>query len=788
MKEEALLKKLRAAFRVEAEERLTSISSKLIELENTSDEGEQGSIIEVVYREAHSLKGAARAVELADIEVLCQSIEDIFADMKRKRIVVSPELFDALLDSVRFLENRANILEWDQPTSCQDELATLVRRLTSQAAAGEDSETRTKDPEADTGAIGLMRDKKTDAKGTERSLPTPLTKPARGDKPSPEAQPVVRTTTETVRMSTEKLSSLLCKAEELVSLKLVAGQHLSDLRDILRSFREWQKRQAGINADIRLLRNMVQRGKPANGTCFNLAPLANVLEFLDWNQDNMQALRRELRILTNAAAQNGYLLGRMVDDLLDSAKETTMLPFSTLLELLPRMVRDLARDLGKEVDLKIQGSEIQIDRRILEEMKDPFIHLLRNAVDHGLEKPEKREKQGKPRRGIVRFIVSQTEGDRVEVLVSDDGRGIDPDQIKDIAIGNELLTKGEAERLDEQEVLSLIFRSGVSTSPIVTQLSGRGLGLAIVQERIEKLNGLMAVETRIGMGSSFRIQLPVTLATYRGILVRVGDDLFILPSSHVERVASIPREDVQTIENRATIPLDGRAVSLVHLADSLELPRARNVEEGNGNITVAVLGSGERRIAFQISEVLSEQEVLAKDLGRQLRRVRNIAGATILGSGRVAPILNVRDLLESAAKASAQGSMAAVPEDETASRSKSILVVEDSITSRMLLKNILETAGYVVKTAFDGMDAYATLRIQDFDMIVTDIQMPRMDGFELTAKIRGDERLREKPVVLVTGLESREDRERGIDVGANAYIVKSSFDQANLLEVVMRLI
>jgi two-component system chemotaxis sensor kinase CheA len=323
---------------------------------------------------------------------------------------------------------------------------------------------------------------------------------------------------------------------------------------------------------------------------------------------------------------------------------------------------------------------------------------------------------------------------------------------------------------------------------MVTQISGRGLGLAIVQESVEKLGGLLSVDTEPNKGSSFRMQLPVTLATFRGILIKVADHLFIFPSTHVERILKIQREKVKTVENRATIPLNGRALSLLALADVLALPQKQEQIEGAEFLTAAVLGSGEKRIAFTIDELLGEQEVLVKGLGKQIKRIPNIAGATILGSGRVVPILNVFDLVKTPLERIDGFYNTQVSEQDEEANRKSILVAEDSITSRTLIKNILEAAGFKVKTAVDGQEAFTSLKTEEFDLVVSDVDMPRMNGFELTAKIRGNMRLEETPVVLLTGRESREDRERGIDVGADAYIVKSSFDQSNLVEVIQRLI
>jgi two-component system chemotaxis sensor kinase CheA len=438
--------------------------------------------------------------------------------------------------------------------------------------------------------------------------------------------------------------------------------------------------------------------------------------------------------------------------------------------------------------LVLQAGEVEIDKRILEEMKDPLIHLLRNCIDHGIEKPTEREQQGKPRRGMISIAISPGEGNTVEVVVADDGAGIDVMKVKAAAVKCGVLAQKVADKLSDQEAIALIFQSEVSTSPVVSPISGRGLGMAIVRERVEKLSGQISVGTQLQRGTTFRIRLPLTLATFRGILVQAAGRTFVVPTANVERVVRVKRDEIRTVGNRATITLAGRTMALLQLDQALGLPEKTRNGDGPRFLPALVLGGGERQLAFAVDAILNEQEVLFKSLGKQLSRVRNIAGATVLGSGQVVPILNVADLITSAGGNTVALARAAVADGEETSRRKSVLVAEDSITSRMLLKEILESAGYTVSTAIDGEDAFAVLRKTSVDLVVSDVEMPRMNGFDLTAKIRGDEKHAHVPVVLVTGLESQADRERGIDAGANAYVVKGSFDQSNLLETIRRLI
>jgi two-component system chemotaxis sensor kinase CheA len=375
----------------------------------------------------------------------------------------------------------------------------------------------------------------------------------------------------------------------------------------------------------------------------------------------------------------------------------------------------------------------------------------------------------------------------MELCVSDDGAGIDIAGLPEMAVKRGMVTCDEVERMGKDELLGIIFISGFSSRPMIDDISGRGLGLAIVREKVAKLGGTVTVTTDPRHGTIFRLLLPLTLATYRGIIVRVGEHPFIFPAPHVERVARVARSTIKSVENRATIELGGTVFSFVRLADLLELPRQEWKGKEPEFVQLLVLGNAGKRLAFGVDEVLGEEEILVKSLGPQLARIRNIAGATVLGTGKVVPILHPDDLLKSATRGATAMIGAILEKEDAETARKSVLIVEDSITARTLLKNILETAGYKTLSAVDGLDALALLRLEEIDLVVSDVDMPRMNGFDLTSRIRASREFTDLPVVLVTSLDSREDRERGIEAGANAYIVKSSFDQSNLLDVIKRL-
>ena len=457
----------------------------------------------------------------------------------------------------------------------------------------------------------------------------------------------------------------------------------------------------------------------------------------------------------------------------------------SVLGLFPPMVLDLAQELDKEVECLVYGADLEIDRKVLEAIKDPLIHLVRNAVDHGIEAREARLKAGKPSRGRVTVSVAAMEGNYVEIRVEDDGGGLNLALVKAAAVRARLLTVERAEQLTDEQVLELIYRSGFSTSPIITDLSGHGLGLAIVKERVEALGGRLDLESRPRVGMVIRMILPASITTFHGILIRAGGQPFLLPAEAVERAVRVAQDAIEHIEDREVIRWDGQPVSIVRLSHVLGLPEQDGHSDLAGTHSSVIVRVGNERAALIVEEVLGDREVLVKELRPPLVRVRNVAGAALLGTGQVVLILRAADLLQSLRTIQP---VFASPARDVKEEERTVLVVDDSITTRTMEKNLLEAAGYRVKIAVDGLDAWTVLKSEAVDLVLSDVDMPRMHGLDLTARIRADSKLAELPVILVTALESREDRERGIEVGANAYIIKSSFDQTNILEIIRRFI
>jgi two-component system chemotaxis sensor kinase CheA len=731
--EHDFLDALRATFRLEAAEHVQTIASGLLALEQSADPDARPRLVDAIFRAAHSLKGAARAVDLIAVETLCQSLEDTFATWRSQETAPSRDDLDrahAAVDAIRHALSAPTAAPPPSPV---------------QAGPG-----------------------------------------WRNESPPPAGDPSPAAPDESVRIAVSKLDAQLVNAEEMLVGKLMTAKHAEDVRDLGYRLETWRREFVSFDARARAMRPAVAavaRTHPHLNTELNA-----LLDFLDWNVDYLNALDARVAAISRGADRDTLAIGKLVDDLLESSKTLLLLPFGTVAAQLPTLVRNLCRDQGKQAELVISGEHIEIDKRILEEIKDPLIHLLRNCIDHGIEPPEQRQRAGKPARATITVAVTQGDGNKVQVLVKDDGAGLDLAQVRHSAIEHRVLPADEANAIDERAAARLIFASHVSTSTMVTRVSGRGLGLAIVREKVERLGGTVSVESERGAGTQFSMVLPSLLATFRGILIEAARQRFVVPLSHVERVIRVAPEQIGTIEGRPTVSLGAKAVAFTRLHDVLGLPAADGDVADSRTLTLMVLGSGDHRIAFAVDAVLDEQEVLVKPLQKPLSRVRNIAGATVLPSGQMAAILNVADLLTSARHAGVtMPALRSTVSDGQPTR-RSILVAEDSITSRMLMRTILESAGFKVTTAVDGLEAFALLRAHRFDLLVSDVDMPRLNGFELTARLRADARLASLPVILVTALETVEDRGRGIDVGADAYIGKSTFDQRDLLDTVRRLL
>jgi two-component system, chemotaxis family, sensor kinase CheA len=799
-KEDEFRLRLAAAFRAEAAEHVAAISSGLSSLDNSPLPENLQEIIETTYREMHTLKGAARSVNETEIESLCQSAESALSALRHSRISFSRPLADLIFLTLgrvnAIIEGKRGSTVQAAVTVTTHDLITALERV----ANGEQAPLPPANQMPSAPAVSLILSEQ-----MTEPIPTgprsPVASVSQPSNPSISGKPVsaapaaetrkVPELSGTIRVPASKMDAILRRAEELITQKESLAQNVRELQGIAALVGAANKEWIQFSTDSENLYSVADAPArsfaAAYGKTTNLSAGRKRAEFAEQNIRILKELDARVAAGLAAGRRELHTFNRQVNALLSEVREVMLVPASSVLMFLPLTVQEMAASRGKEAGLVIEGGDKLVDRRILEGMKDPLIHLARNAVDHGIEQPEERIRTGKPAKGKISVSLAEKGENRIEIAISDDGRGIDFDQVRAAAKKIGIADPGVLEQMDESGLIRLLFRSGLSTSPIITELSGRGLGLSIVEERVELFDGEIAVQTRPGKGTRVQITLPVRLATLRGVIVRAQDQLFIIPRVYVGQVLRVDEGKVQLVENCRTIRYREEIIPLVSLAAHLSLPRSPAQQPVERAKYASIITSGSTRIALEVDEIIQEQELSQKSLGPQLARVRNIAGAAIGRGGNLIPVLNIADIV----KAASHGGPARMdnePVPVVIPKIRKLLVVEDSITARTLLKNILEAAGYMVKTAVDGLDAWTILKTDPIDLVVSDVEMPRMNGFDLTTAIRHDRNLAELPVVLVTALASRGDRERGIDAGANAYIVKSSFDQSNLLDVLGRLV
>ena len=746
MNRESALRRLMETFVAELEEHVRSLNADLLLLEKAPQDAQRAECVVRIFRAAHSLKGAARSVSIAPIEGACHRMEEKLAAVRDGQLELSAELFAELFQIVDALDEAGRRLRAgaDLAGSAIEGLASPTAPATRTVAA----------------AVPRVRKEPTVLPAPAAApSPVPAAAPAPVAAPAPAAPPAPGATaadwaddTATVRITAQKLDDLLAWTGEL----LVARQRIADRPgDVAR-----------LHASLRSVRQdcaEAERAVPA------FARLTTTL----------REIEDDLARLGAAMTVDGRVLEQTALPLDEAVRRTRMLPFTDACQGLDRMVRDLARASRKQVELVVEGGDVELDRTVIERLRDPLRHIVRNAVDHGVESPDDRRRSGKPPVGRI-HLKATLRGAQVEVSVGDDGHGLDLEAIRAQARKADL-----PELADPDDVARMIFLPGLSTARIITDVSGRGVGLDVVKSQLESLHGSANVFSESGRGTEFLLTVPLTLTILRALLVKARGQTFALASNHVHRLARIRSADVKRVGGRDVVLLEGRLLPLATLASALELGGATGAEWAEGRPLVVVNAPGESRVAFAVDELVSEREVMIKNLGRRIRRARHFSGATILGSGEIALVLNTGDLVR---RALARPSSARLAEAAHATPRKRLIVADDSVTIRSIEKTILEAAGYDVAAAPDGEAAWRLLQERGADLLVSDVEMPRMDGFLLTRTVRRSERFHKLPIVLVTARETDADKARGIEAGADAYLVKSAFDQRSLLETIAQLL
>ena len=735
-------------FSLEAEAQVQVLSAGLLALERDPT---QADYLESCMRAAHSLKGAARIVGVNAGVSVAHVMEDCLVSAQERRLVLGAEHIDALLQGTDLLTRIATPGNSVGAPDIDAYVGLMGRLL---------------DPNAPQAPAVASPSVETPVEPLPIELPEVEPPPA--TEPAPKRKRVTEGGERVLRVTAERLNSLL----DLSSKSLVETQRLKPWLATMQRLKRQQ------STGLRALEELNVHLKDHALSLQAQEALGDARRLLAETQQLLAQKTAELDEFAWQASQRAQVL-------YDTALACRMRPFADVLSGQARMVRDLGRSLGKQVRLEIEGEKTQVDRDVLEKLEAPLTHLLRNAVDHGIESPEQRMLAGKPAEGLIRLRASHQAGLLVLEL-ADDGAGVDLERVRRSIVERGLSPEQTAASLSEEELLTFLFLPGFSLRDKVTEVSGRGVGLDAVQHMVRQLRGAVVLEQTAGEGSRFHLEVPLTLSVVRSLVVEVGDEAYAFPLAHIERMCDLAPEDIVQVEGRQHFWHEGRHIGLVAASQLLNRPAT----QGSGQtLKVVVIRERETIYGVAVERFIGERTLVVLPLDERLGKVQDISAGALLDDGSVVLIVDVEDLLRSVDKLLDTGRLERIArQNQAQAPRKRILVVDDSLTVRELQRKLLLNRGYDVAVAVDGMDGWNALRSEDFDLLITDIDMPRMDGIELVSLLRRDNRLQSLPVMVVSYKDREEDRRRGLDAGADYYLAKASFHDDALLDAVVELI
>lgn len=733
-------------FRAELSSQSQALTTGLLALER---DPVSAAHLEACMRAAHSLKGAARIIDLTPAVRVAHEMEECLVAAQRGTLRLNHAHIDALFKGIDLLTALASEHGPDE-AEAERRIDLLMHALQRASAPGDANSLLRSDAEAAPARID--REATTPSPGEPAPLP--------GDGPG----------SRMVRVTAESLNRLLGLAGE----SLMASRRLRPFNDGLLRLRR-------VHAELVRSVDALQAAMPA-ATSDPRALLA--LDAVQLKLQESQAiLGQRLDELDAVDRQATDLASRLYDETLASR----MRPFEDGVRHFSRTVRDIGRALGKRLRLDIVGGATSIDRDILEQLDAPLGHLLRNAIDHGLEDPQEREAAGKAAEGIIRIEARHHAG-LLQIIVADDGRGIDLDALRQATVDRGFTTAEAVHDLSEAELLEFLFLPGFSMKSTLSDISGRGVGLDAVQAMVRQLRGQVEISSQLGSGTRFQLQLPLTLSVIRALLVEIDGEPYALPLAGIARALRLPREHIASLEGRPHFRFDDRQVGLITAHEILGRGEPQSAES---DLAVVVVGQGSDTYALVVDRFLGEHELVVRPLDARLAKVKDVSAAALLEDGSPVLILDVDDLVRSMEKLVSSGPIKTLehrPVRAGQKQRKRILVVDDSLTVRELERKLLDHRGFEVEIAVDGMDGWNAVRTGSFDLVVTDIDMPRMDGIELVTLIKKDSGLRKTPVMIVSYKDREEDRRRGLDAGADYYLTKSSFHDETLIHAVEDLI
>ncbi|RKS23481.1 two-component system sensor histidine kinase and response regulator WspE [Pseudomonas sp. WPR_5_2] len=745
-------------FSLEAEAQTQILSAGLLALERDPTQADQ---LESCMRAAHSLKGAARIVGVDAGVSVAHVMEDCLVSAQEGRLYLRPEHIDALLQGTDLLMRIATPNSTPGFAEIEAYVALMTRLLDPGAVA----------MPAVAPAVSVMAALQLEAPAPGVEEPTPVAElPAESVAAPKQTRRTNENGERVLRVTAERLNSLLDLSSKSLVETLRLKPHLATMQRLKRT----------QSNGLRALENLN----------VHLKDHALSLEAREALDDARRLLAESQRLLVEKNAELdefAWQASQRAQVLYDTALACRMRPFADVLTGQVRMVRDLGRSLGKQVRLEIEGEKTQVDRDVLEKLEAPLTHLLRNAVDHGIETPEQRLLAGKPQEGVIRLRASHQAGLLVLEL-SDDGNGVDLEKVRRSIIERQLSPPETAAQLSEEELLTFLFLPGFSLRDTVTEVSGRGVGLDAVQHMVRQLRGAVVLEQTVGEGSRFHLEVPLTLSVVRSLVVEVGDEAYAFPLAHIERMRDLEPTDIVQVEGRQHFWHEGRHVGLVAASQLLQRPASQGSQQ---TLKVVVIRERDAIYGVAVERFIGERTLVVLPLDERLGKIQDISAGALLDDGSVVLIVDVEDMLRSVDKLLNTGRLERIARHShqaAEAARKRILVVDDSLTVRELQRKLLINRGYDVAVAVDGMDGWNALRSEDFDLLITDIDMPRMDGIELVSLLRRDNRLQSLPVMVVSYKDREEDRRRGLDAGADYYLAKASFHDDALLDAVVELI
>ncbi len=765
---------LHELFRGEAEAHAAALSEGLVKLEGTSDP----ATVEPLMRAAHSIKGAARVIGLDIAVKLSHAMEDVLVAMQKGRETIAPSRIDQLLKGTDMLASLARIDEasvasWTAENDpAVDELVALLRELPPAGAPKPVAAAPVAAPvpaPAPVVAAPVV---------AAPVVPAPVVAPAPApttavQKPAPPqqsmpAQPAAPAATRvsSVRVTAEKLDRLL----QLAGETMLESRRLGAIRD---EAMDLKRQLVRLEDELDRVRATVRRAG------LDPATIAPARTLVDGARDRVLG---HLLTVEGAIRRGEETSTQLYHEVLSSR----MRPFADATSALSRTVRDLARQLGKDARLEIVGESVPVDRDILARLDAPLNHLLRNALDHGIEMPDERRNAGKAPQATLRVEARHHAG-MLRIRVSDDGRGIDLEGLRQRIVRRSLATSDMAAAMNRQELLEFLFLPGFSTAQQVTEISGRGVGLDVVQSTAREIGGVARIETELGRGTVFELELPITLSVMRALLVDVAGETLAFPLARIDRVVQPEAGAIRSVEGRSQFLLDGTSVGVVDAAVVLALATERRKGEQEH---IVVLGSGEERYGFAVDGLSGEEDLVVRALDTRLGKVPHLASSAVRESGEPVLIVDTEDILQSVRIALSEGRLRGARKslESSSVAAKRALVVDDSATVREVERQLLVRMGFVVETAVDGVDGWNTLREGQFDLIVSDIDMPRMNGIEFVRTLRGDARFTRIPVIVVSYKDREDDRIAGLEAGATAYLTKGAFQDSTFADTVRDLV